>query len=57
MFEAIIFEFSAFTKSTGTAPLLVFNSLLNDRDFQVNQNEKNTITPLIINKLKERFGK
>lgn len=34
-----------------------FNSLLNDRDFQVNQNEKNTITPLIINTLKERFGK
>jgi hypothetical protein len=32
-----------------------FNSLLTDKDFQVSQDEISTITPLIINKLKERF--
>lgn len=32
-----------------------FNSLLTDKDFQVSQGEINTITPLIINKLKEKF--
>jgi hypothetical protein len=33
-----------------------FNSLLTDKDFQVGENENNTLTPLIINKLKENFG-
>ncbi len=32
-----------------------FNSLLTDRDFQLNENEENTYTPLIIKKLKEKF--
>ena len=34
-----------------------FNSLLTDKDFQVSENENSTLTPLIINKLKENFGK
>jgi hypothetical protein len=33
-----------------------FNSLLTDKDFQIDENENNTFTPLIINKLKENFG-
>jgi len=34
-----------------------FNSLLTDKDFQVSENENSTLTLLIINKLKENFGK
>ena len=33
-----------------------FNSLLTDKDFQIGENENNTLTLLIINKLKEKFG-
>jgi len=33
-----------------------FNTLLADKDFQLDENENNTLTPLIINKLTEKFG-